>query len=177
MHEHVNEVEIAWAAGLFEGEGYMSAYQREYGAKIQACIGLGMADRDIVDRFQAIVECGAVSTRKPGTRGHRPIHDWRVYEAVHVRRLVALFLPYLGERRRARAVELLDQIADVKSHNEKKTHCPRGHELAGNNLRLEPIKRAGRVYHARRCITCRREQERARSLRAKLAHQGGVSHT
>lgn len=40
----------------------------------------------------------------------------------------------------------------LAAQNFKKTHCPQGHPLSGENLRLEGRKR--------RCITCRRDQTR-----------------
>lgn len=167
MHEQGTELEIAWAAGLFEGEGWLSSYQREYGAKIQPQIGLASTDRDVVERFHRVVGCGAISTQKPGTGGHKPCHAWRVYEAEQVRRVIALFMSYFGERRRETAVALLDRIADVRSHNAKKTHCPRNHALSGANLIEEAIR--GGKYIARRCRTCRNEQARLRALQAKEA--------
>jgi hypothetical protein len=163
MQAQRNEADVAWAAGLFEGEGFLSVYQRKYGAKIQPQIGLGMTDRDVVDRFMRIVGCGAIYIAKPGTGGHKQCHCWRLYEAEKVREVVALFLPYFGERRRAKAEELLQRIAGIQSHNSKKTHCPKGHALEGDNLVLEPIKRAGTTYYARRCKVCRQEQARERA--------------
>jgi hypothetical protein len=159
--------DIAWAAGLFEGEGFMSVYQRQFGAKVQPQIGLGMTDRDVVERFVAIVGCGSISVVKPGTGGHKPVHCWRLYEAVEVRRVVAMFLPLFGERRTARALALLEQIKDVQPHFSRKSHCPRGHEYVGDNLQLEEIQRNGRTYFSRRCRTCRTDQERTRKARAR----------
>ena len=168
MHVERTAIEVAWAAGLFEGEGCWSYYQREYGAKVQPQVRLGMTDRDVVERFAAVIGCGAIGKVKPGTGGHKPVYEWRVYEAEKVREIIALFMPYMGQRRRAKAEELLRRIADVRSHNAKKTQCPAGHELAGDNLIEEPIKRAGREYTARRCRTCRRAQSRER-MRTQLA--------
>lgn len=62
-----------------------------------------------------------------------------------------------------------ENIHDVVRHGNhfgaNKTHCPRGHEYSGNNLRVKPSE--GR----RRCKTCIREyQQRYRA--AKLAEGG-----
>jgi hypothetical protein len=158
-----NEMAIAWAAGLFEGEGCWNAYVRKSG-KVQMQARLAMTDRDVVERFAAIIGFGSVYERSHQKHEEwKPLFDWSIYEAEKVRELVALFLPYMGERRRAKALEVLTLGADVKSHNAKKTHCPKGHALAGENLVLEPIKRNGREYFARRCLTCRRAQDRERT--------------
>ncbi len=69
------------------------------------------------------------------------MYEWSVYEAVKVRAVVALFMPFLGERRRIKARELLRRGADIQAANAKKTHCPKGHSLLGNNILRERVKR------------------------------------
>jgi hypothetical protein len=164
LHHRTLE-QVAWAAGLFEGEGCWNAYVRQSG-KVQMQARLGMTDRDVVERFAAIVGCGSISVRTfSGEHAHwKPAFDWCVYEAEKVREVIELLLPYMGERRRAKALEVLEMGADVRSHNEKKTHCPHGHALAGENLVVEPYRRAGKVFEARRCRTCREQQARARRM-------------
>jgi hypothetical protein len=165
MQQERTPEQVAWAAGLFEGEGCWSYYQREFGAKVQPQVRLGTTDLDVVERFAAIVGCGAIGQVKPGTGGHKPVYEWRIYEAEKVREVIALFLPHMGERRRAKALEVLERIADVRSHNDKKTHCPQGHPFEGENLIVEPYRRAGKVFEARRCRTCRERQAQERRAR------------
>lgn len=168
MQDQRTALDVAWAAGLFEGEGCWNAYVRDSG-KIQMQARVGMTDRDVVERFAEIVGCGSVNVGKPGTGSIKPVYTWCVYEAEKVREVIALFLPFMGERRRAKALSVLDAGADVRSHNAKKTHCPQGHPLEGDNLIEEPIVRAGRQYTARRCRTCRRKQSRERMRRVNAA--------
>lgn len=56
---------------------------------------------------------------------------------------------------------------DVLPHNQKKTHCPAGHEFTDSNTIHEPIRRAGRLYFARRCRICRVEQARERMRKVR----------
>lgn len=166
MQVERTDTAVAWAAGLFEGEGCMNAYAN--GTAVRMQVRLGMTDRDVVERFAAIVGVGNLSVHDPPAhraKGWKPLYTWCVYEAEKVRVVIALLLPYMGERRRAKAEEVLRLGADIQSHNAKKTHCPAGHELSGDNLIEEPIQRAGRDYVARRCRTCRREQSRERARR------------
>lgn len=44
----------------------------------------------------------------------------------------------------------LDRVAKKRDRNRSRTHCIRGHELAGDNLRITPTLRGFR----RQCITC-----------------------
>lgn len=45
--------------------------------------------------------------------------------------------------------------------NRHKTHCPRGHELSGDNMRVES---SGGGRHGRRCLVCQRDRSRERKL-------------
>ena len=101
--------DIAWAAGLFEGEGCLSFGHRTLHAT------LAMTDVDVVDRFQSIVGFGQRRERVDGhrsdPRGYK--HEWKtayVWDASsfeHVQALIAMFWPFFGERRRARARNLM----------------------------------------------------------------------
>ena len=55
--------DVAWAAGLFEGEGYFSIAKK----KQDVCMGLAMVDQDVVARFATIVEVGYFRQRKKMT--------------------------------------------------------------------------------------------------------------
>lgn len=63
MHEQHNpsrSEQIAWAAGLFEGEGTWNAYQVKPRGKIQMQARVGMTDRDVVERFAEVIGFGKV---------------------------------------------------------------------------------------------------------------------
>lgn len=127
-------------------------------------IRLEMTDADVVERFADIMGCGNVSKRRPQRPGWKPLYSWVVYEAEKVRACIEKLLPYFGERRTARAREVLRIGEGVRPHSAKRTHCPEGHPLSGKNLIKEPFKGSnGKQYTARRCRTCRRRQERARA--------------
>lgn len=97
--------EIAWAAGLFEGEGCINEQPEGYGLQLL------MTDEDVVRRFSVICETGTIYPRKPKPENHRVVHVWRTRQATEVDRLLRLFLPYLGERRREKADHVLAAIA------------------------------------------------------------------
>lgn len=98
------EAEIAWAAGLFEGEGWAG----RNGTTVS--LSVNMTDRDVLDRFAVVVGGGNVTG--PYDRGARrkPMHQWIAGERETVRRIFALFLPWMGERRSARLRELMPDI-------------------------------------------------------------------
>jgi hypothetical protein len=87
--------ELAWAAGLFEGEG--NFYRPPTGG-YQA--SLSMTDEDSVLRFQRAVGFGLVVEQKRRA-GLKTLYRWRVANFQHVQALAALLWPGLGARRRA----------------------------------------------------------------------------
>jgi hypothetical protein len=121
-----------------------------------------MTDRDVVERFVAIVGVGKVNPPRQIRPTDKPFHEWAVQNAPDVRAVIALLLPYLGQRRRAMALEVDAAAATIGPHKGQRTHCPKGHPYSGDNLVTEPIKRGDAEYVARRCKMCRNEQARNR---------------
>jgi hypothetical protein len=69
--------DLAWAAGLFEGEGYVEHRPNGCGRTTRG-LGLAMTDLDVVERFQKVVGVGAV--RGPYTnRRNKPLYVWKVW--------------------------------------------------------------------------------------------------
>jgi hypothetical protein len=67
----------------------------------------------------------------------------------------------MGDRRRAKAAEVLAAGLDVHASNGKRTHCPSGHPYEGDNLVIE-IRKGKRV---RRCKACDQRRSRDRMRR------------
>ena len=69
--------EIAWAAGLFEGEGAISHIERRRGT-LELQVALVMTDEDVVRRFDEIVDRGKVyGPYLPPSHGDRRKPFWR----------------------------------------------------------------------------------------------------
>lgn len=105
--------DVAWAAGLFEGEGSISR------TSVRRALQLGTTDRDVRDHFAEVMGVGKRWTQvRPGKR--KPLHWWAVYAWDDCVEVLTLIRPYLGERRAERADDLL-------------AHPPvrRGHRLGG----------------------------------------------
>jgi hypothetical protein len=153
---------IEWAAGLFEGEGTWIVRRTGY---VQA--GLHMTDEDVVEKFAAIVGCGRVGPKRVNEGTHKDSWLWQVGSRREVRRLAQAFLPYLGERRRARALEIIAATEgwETAKTSKYKTHCIRGHELTEENVYRQASS------GTRRCRTCQRirNREAARAKRGAMA--------
>ena len=97
--------EIAWAAGLFEGEGCISHMRRGAGEDLQ--IALVMTDEDVVRQFHEIVDRGKVyGPYHPPSHGDRRKQFWRwaaLGDAAHD--VLDLLGPWLMSRRALQAQE------------------------------------------------------------------------
>jgi len=147
------ECAIAWAAGLFEGEGSFSV--RTANSR-QAVITIASTDRDVIERFAEVVQ-GENPVRGPNAvgssaKGFKPIYRWQSARWAEIKRIGELMRPWLSERRTAQ----LDKVLSF---------CPpdledRPRRITG--ILCEPAVRpskAGYLRHWRRgeppCDTCR----------------------
>jgi hypothetical protein len=93
-----------------------------------------------------------------GGIGKRPMFKWTVNKKADVLRIIDNVMPWLGERRAARAQELIGFADALPGHNSDKTHCIHGHPFSGDNLYEWRGKRV--------CKTCKsaRQVERKNRL-------------
>ena len=111
--------ELAWAAGLFEGEGCIT-HNGKYGKMVPKLM-LCMSDEDAVARFHAAVGVGYFRERKAkASPRHRTQWEWRVLGHQKAQFVIALLWFGLGQRRRARAKEVL-----ACPHRQGPTYIPR----------------------------------------------------
>lgn len=154
--------ELAWAAGLFEGEGSIHAAEKR--GRYCPGVQVGMTDQPVVQHLFEVMRFGAVygpyAKRKPNWK---PCVTWQATGWTAFHRTRSMFEGYLGERRTAKFEEiaLLEQ-PPLKNQNTAKTHCPQGHPYRGENL---IINSQGR----RVCRTCERARTRVWNEKRRLA--------
>ena len=167
--EERRALDIAWAAGLWEGEGCWSISRKPDGSLASVVARLSMTDADVVERFAATVGFGRVRS-KATPSGRRPVTEWSTARRESVQGLVRMFRPYLGERRLAKAQEVLD-LGPASPRSQRPT-CGRGHDFTGGNLALVTVNgRNGRVYQGRRCRACSADRSRAYAARRQAEAQ------
>lgn len=159
-------LDIAWAAGLFEGEGCLTLGQERRGKRYVGA-RLGTTDHDIVERFARIVGFGTINRKRPpSTPEHwKTVWEWSTQSAPGVREVIDLFWDYLGERRRERADEVYQHSLDIQPHNGDRDHCINGHAYTPENTISE--KRGHKTV--RRCRTCRRADARRWEAKKRAA--------
>jgi hypothetical protein len=111
LSEGTNDIHIAWAAGLFEGEGSLAVTgQKRNGLRLQ----LKMTDEDCVRMFQEICGGHIYGPYNTAERPHffadgskrKPNWSWSSAGTAHASWVLSKLFPYLHGRRRARAIEL-----------------------------------------------------------------------
>jgi hypothetical protein len=121
--------ELAWAAGLFEGEGCISLTSLSGTQLRYPALTLAMTDRDSVERFRAAVGVGTVYMRpvnRSATFAHKlPLYVWKANSFEGNQAVIALLWYGLNERRRARAREVL---LESKASQSLRTNRRRGEE-------------------------------------------------
>jgi len=147
-----HESNIAWVAGLFEGEGCIHAPTSGRGV----CLTLKMTDRDIVERLDALFPCPRIGTKLPSQPHHKTQYIWTITKGEEMKSILALISPHFGERRSARARELMAVLENRPGKLKRygKTHCVHGHEYTPENSYVIP---SGANKDARVCRTCRRD--------------------
>ena len=101
---------IEWAAGLFEGEGCISTSTTKYG-KTRHGLYLGGKDKDVIEAFAAVMPYGNIHKREAKRKDfHSDIYMWQVFAKDKVRVCLDMLLPYLGDRRAHKALDVLDDL-------------------------------------------------------------------
>lgn len=109
----MTDIELAWCAGLFEGEGYVRTADN--------ALGLNMTDFDIVQRFHSLIAAGHLYVYESTNPKHKSIMHCRVWKQADIRRLLTAFMPFLGERRAYQASNALDRLDRVGTDNRRKS--------------------------------------------------------
>jgi hypothetical protein len=96
----VNELDIAWAAGFFDGDGHVSAVRQSRAGNGRESrwlrMALGQSDRRPLDRFAAIFG-GKIIPVGPNALSVKPRWMWYLARRGEVRAAMEAMLPYLSE--------------------------------------------------------------------------------
>src|SRR5574342_52116 len=96
-----NKEKLAWAAGLFDGEGYIGRNAQWHGFRLV----LGMTDKTTVNKFAKIMNLPFVSYKViPKKKSHKICYRWQLGKTSHVKKVLKMLLPYLITKK-AKAIE------------------------------------------------------------------------
>lgn len=161
------DIWVAWAAGLYEGEGCISQWlvKRshkgiDYTPYRVASMSVGMTDREPIERFRNIFGCGrltVITNRGLKLDGNpcKPIFKWSCSRRGDIMMVCKMIRPFLSPRR----TEQMDKALDGLTAAPRKRYCS-SWEYGPPCGRYNPDKPspAGYKYHRRRgetpCLGC-----------------------
>lgn len=126
-----SNVAIAWAAGLFEGEGSISVEHNKIRVTIE------MTDRDVLEKIQEIFG-GSLYDLKIRAPHYKPSYKWMLTSSHTAAEFLDYVMPYLFARRKNRAEEALTLY---KSLEKKKIE--RAVKLNKKANRILDLKKSG----------------------------------
>lgn len=112
--------DLAYAAGLFEGEGSLHVQHRSDNSRSPiAVMKISMTDEDVVRKFHEIVGVGSVGGPWADKRSesYKPIWRWTTYGS-KAKALCGQLWPWLGQRRRERITQVFGELDDRVIHGD-----------------------------------------------------------
>lgn len=114
-----SETEIAWAAGIFEGEGCFSVSRRH--TRVYLKLAIRMTDEDVIAKWAKLFDL----SYRPSSRAKAHWKDIYTVEAVgsNALHVAAILEPHLGLRRTARLAEIREMNLRTKPRSRDCTCC------------------------------------------------------
>lgn len=128
------QINRAWAAGLFEGEGSILVYTepRPYMA-----LAVVSTDKDVIDRFFNIVLYSKIYFRRPLVKNRKDQYVWKSTRIADIREILSWMMPYLCNRRNEKAKYGLSLTTHIVPKLNM-TSCRRGHIRCNDNIYINP---------------------------------------
>lgn len=113
------DVELAWAAGLFDGEGHISARRvkvkpredgvERYGRRLQ--FRITQKYPEVLERFKASVGLGKIYKQERTHHGaYGPIYTYVIYGRAQIHEVCTLILPWVSPVKHRQITEALAQF-------------------------------------------------------------------
>lgn len=170
--------ELAWAAGLFDGEGSTCLLKhRTHDGYFYLEASITQSSKngppEVLVRFRDLMAAGRVyGPYPPRPPARLPVYRWKLYPRPAIERVVGAIWPWLGPIKRAQATAARDVIQAQRTlprgnpaWGSHKTHCVHGHEYA--TARIRPFVTRGKNTSRRdskQCLACLREYARRKRL-------------
>lgn len=95
--------EVAWAAGLYEGEGTAGLF----GKRVTTAVAILMTDLEPLERCRDALGLGYVEGPSRIREGWKPIYAWRISRAAEIVAFFDAVWPFISERRKEQARPLV----------------------------------------------------------------------
>lgn len=132
------EIDVAWAAGLFEGEGSIFVSRRKKTGYRQLVIAMSMTDQDVVERFAEITG-GRVLQMPPYGLGKKD--QYRVtFHGPEAVRVLNAFHPWFGERRANKAKECIAEWENRPRKHSRNSNSDNGVFATSSSVGKEKVQ-------------------------------------
>ena len=109
----MNDIELGWLAGIFEGEGCLSLRRdhRRPGRRYWHA-RVAMSDQDVIRRLHEVAGIGTMygPHYRQDRPGNKPMWEWRVGRQEDVVNLCALLISHMGERRAEKMSKCIEDM-------------------------------------------------------------------
>lgn len=106
------ELDYQWAAGILEGEGCFSMFQRRGKEYYQCSILCEMTDEDTVKKLHEVLGVGNCSQR-PARENRKPTWILAIQKQKDVFDTLIRVMPYLQSRRLNKASQMFSYLEDI----------------------------------------------------------------
>lgn len=173
----MTEVEIAWIAGIIEGEGSITI--KNYGSERPEdypILRVAMTDEDIIRRIHRITNVGNVNYTADRGPNRKPCWTWAVRARDDVKEMLQAIFPWMGIRRSGKIEEALIRLDRPFKIGTK--NCPDAVNPCGTYAAAGRHKRRGEDV-CDPCLEARREYQRnwERQYRANLIEKKNTNET
>lgn len=110
-------IQVAWAAGILEGEGCFSIFVRKSAKHDHKSLAIHceMTDEDVIRKLHAVFNVGTVLERlntsgRVDRRVRKKTWIWSVQNHKGIHEVCTAVLPHMGIRRKEKIKELLDYV-------------------------------------------------------------------
>lgn len=138
--------QLAWAAGLFEGEGSFGFYSsKSVPRKVVA--RLTITDEDVIRHFHSVISLGRIYGPHITAKGTKPAWTWTTTTFEEAQAVIALLWGWLGARRKNTAKKALIQYHQVKTELRKHFKMSQRHSVAEHE-KIKRLVRSGMTQAA-----------------------------
>ena len=131
-YDDAADLDRAWAAGFFDGEGCTSILSVQRDRNKYLRMSVSQKTPELLEKFQRIVGCGKIYAAKK-----REIHNWNCYVETDCDHVLETLWPYLGDVKKAQALEV---ISTVRKHREIQKMPPKSGRKGSNQFAAQSAR-------------------------------------
>jgi hypothetical protein len=175
-HDTSRDEDLAWAAGLFDGDGSTYfAKHRTHAGYVRAEMAVTQSSRTgepgVLSRLREILGVGHIGGPYGGNDKWEPVYRWKVYRRIEIEATATSLWPWLGSAKQEQAASVISTDAAQAplprgnpTWGNRKTRCVHGHEYDVARIRPYRARSTGGVARrsSKQCLACVREYARRR---------------